>query len=120
LTVNESVEMAQKEIKEVFSLKESSPETDTFNGFYGDLVGPCPLCGKDVIKGRYGYGCSGYKEGCNFRISGVICKRVIPISKAKLLVSTGDSGLIKGFISKAGKSFDARLVLEDGKAVFKF
>ena len=120
LTVNESVEMAQKEINEVFSQKETTPENDTFNGFYGDVVGTCPLCSKNVLKGRYGYGCSGYKDGCNFRISGVICKRVIPISKAKELLNCGETGLIKGFTSKAGKPFDAKLVLENGKAVFKF
>jgi len=120
LTVNESVEMAQKEINEVFSQKETTPEDDTFNGFYGDVVGTCPLCSKNVLKGRYGYGCSGYKEGCKFRISGVICKRVIPISKAKELLNCGETGLIKGFTSKAGKTFDAKLVLENGKAVFKF
>lgn len=28
--------------------------------------GPCPLCGKEVIKGRHAYGCSGWKEGCVF------------------------------------------------------
>ncbi len=120
MSVNESVAIAQKEISDVFTVKESTPETDTFNGFYGDIVGVCPICSKDVLKGRYGYGCSGYNDGCNFRISGVICKRVIPISKAKELIAVGQTGLIKGFISKTGKPFDARLVLEDGKAVFKF
>lgn len=28
--------------------------------------GPCPLCGKAVIKGREFYGCSGWKDGCKF------------------------------------------------------
>ncbi len=120
LTVDESVSMAQNEIKEVFCVKESTPETDTFNGFYGDVIGTCPICSKDVVKGRYGYGCSGYKEGCNFKISGVICKRVIPVSKVKELLTSGETGMIKGFISKAGKPFDAKLALEDGKAIFKF
>jgi DNA topoisomerase-3 len=29
-------------------------------------IGTCPLCGKDMIKGRAAYGCSGWKEGCAF------------------------------------------------------
>lgn len=29
-------------------------------------LGNCPLCGKQVIKGRSAYGCSGWKEGCPF------------------------------------------------------
>ena len=28
--------------------------------------GPCPLCGKEVMKGRRAYGCTGWKEGCKF------------------------------------------------------
>jgi DNA topoisomerase-3 len=28
--------------------------------------GDCPICGKDVIKGKTAYGCSGWKEGCPF------------------------------------------------------
>ena len=34
-----------------------------------DLAGkPCPVCGKGVIiKGKTAYGCSRWKEGCNFR-----------------------------------------------------
>ncbi|MDH4318674.1 MAG: DNA topoisomerase, partial [Desulfobulbaceae bacterium] len=28
--------------------------------------GTCPQCGKEVIKGKRAYGCSGWKEGCNF------------------------------------------------------
>lgn len=28
--------------------------------------GSCPLCGKEVIKGKKAYGCSGWKEGCTF------------------------------------------------------
>jgi DNA topoisomerase-3 len=29
-------------------------------------LGACPLCHKPVIEGRKGYGCSGWKEGCQF------------------------------------------------------
>ncbi|TKB25920.1 DNA topoisomerase III [Desulfopila sp. IMCC35006] len=28
--------------------------------------GSCPLCGKEIIKGKRAYGCSGWKEGCPF------------------------------------------------------
>ena len=28
--------------------------------------GSCPLCGKEVIKGKRAYGCSGWQEGCPF------------------------------------------------------
>jgi DNA topoisomerase-3 len=31
-------------------------------------LGDCPLCGKKVIQGKTAYGCSGWKEGCDFVI----------------------------------------------------
>ncbi|MBT6928668.1 MAG: DNA topoisomerase 3 [Waddliaceae bacterium] len=30
------------------------------------IIGICPKCGKHIIEGRRGYGCSGWKEGCTF------------------------------------------------------
>lgn len=31
-----------------------------------DRWGACPRCGKEVIEGKRGYGCSGWKQGCPF------------------------------------------------------
>lgn len=119
-TVDDGVRAAESEIAEVFKKREEPAETDTDNGFYMEKAGVCPLCGKDVVKGRYGYGCTGYKDGCKFKISGVICKRVISLKNAQLLLKEGRTSKIKGFTSKNGKSFDAYLKLEDGKTVFDF
>ncbi len=41
----------------------TSGRTGQFNP---DRIGSCPRCGKDVIKGRSAYGCSGWKDGCKF------------------------------------------------------
>jgi hypothetical protein len=120
MTVDESVELAKKEIAETFEQKLQNPETDTYDGFYGDEIGICPLCIGKVVKGRYGYGCMNYKEGCKFRIGGVICKRVISLSNAKMLLEKGKSAKIQGFTSKGGKSFDAVPKLEAGKVIFDF
>ncbi|MEZ5966899.1 MAG: DNA topoisomerase 3 [Planctomycetota bacterium] len=32
----------------------------------GERLGPCPRCGKEVIAGQRGYGCSGWQGGCAF------------------------------------------------------
>ena len=120
MTVDESVMLAKNEIAEVFGRKETSVELDTDTGFYGDLVGKCPVCGKDVVKGKYSYGCTGYKEGCKFRINSFICRRNISLSNAKLLLENGKTSEIQGFISKAGKPFNARLKLDGDKVVFDF
>lgn len=120
LTIEQSVELAEKEIADVFSAQVNSPDSADFTGFYGDTAGVCPLCGGTVIKDRYGFGCKGYKEGCKFRISGIICKRAIPLSAAKQLLSTGKTEKLSGFISKNSKSFSAALKLENGKVLFDF
>lgn len=120
ITVETCVDIAKKEVAEVFSEKQRPIEEDTDSGFYGDEAGVCPLCGAKVLKGRYGYGCSGYREGCKFRINGLICGRVISLSNARLLLKEGKTSKIKGFISKNGKPFDATLKLENGRAEFDF
>ena len=121
MTVSESIALAQKEISEVFNQPKEPPETDKDTGFYGDVVGKCPLCGKDVIRYKTGYSCCGYKEGCEFSVYGFICKRVISKVNMQMLLESGRSSKIKGFISKAGKTFDAYLKLdENGKVVFDF
>lgn len=37
-------------------------------GGKAEPLGVCPNCGKPVIEGKLGFGCSGYKEGCKFVI----------------------------------------------------
>jgi DNA topoisomerase-3 len=43
-------------------LIESSTSARLDTGRWGD----CPLCGKEIVKGRRAYGCSGWKAGCPF------------------------------------------------------
>ena len=41
-------------------------QTGAAGQFESPRLGSCPLCGKEVIRGRTAYGCSGWKEGCSF------------------------------------------------------
>ncbi len=121
ITIQESVDLAINEIAQVFEKKEVSPEADNDFGFFGDIVGQCPLCGNDVVRTRFGYGCSGFKtNGCKFTVNSRICGRVISVSNVKKLLQDGETYNISGFISKNNKSFDAKLYLEEGKIKFKF
>ncbi len=121
MSVGESVELAQGEIAKVFGKREVTPETDDDTGFFGDIIGKCPVCGKDVMRGKWSYGCLGYKEGCTFKINCYICKRAISVSNAKLLLETGKTAKIKGFTSKKNTLFDASLKIdEEKKVVFDF
>ncbi|MGN1371741.1 MAG: DNA topoisomerase [Candidatus Coprovivens sp.] len=120
ISVSDSVDLAKKEIQEVFTKKEVAIEKDTDIGFYGDVVGKCPLCGSDVIKNRYAYGCRDY-QNCKFKISTQICGRWISKSNVEKLLSEGMTSNIEGFVSKNGKNFNARLKLDsDNKVVFDF
>ena len=120
MTIDDSVKLAEKEIGEIFIKKSYALEDDIDNGFYGDYIGKCPICGKDVLKSRYGYGCIGYKDGCSFKISGTICNRIISKGNATKLLETGKTSKIKGFTSKNGKLFDATLVLNNNTVEFSF
>ncbi len=118
-SVDDAVELVKGEIASVFeNVNEKDPN---FDGFAGDFVGKCPLCGNEVKRTRFGYGCSGYKDGCKFSFGNVICGRVISFENARLLLEKGETPLITKFVSrKTGKEFSACLVLEDGKVNFRF
>jgi DNA topoisomerase-3 len=122
MTVGESVQLAEAEIREVFEKKADATfarESDT--GFFGDVVATCPLCGRDMKRQRNFYGCSGYQDGCKFSVQISICSRVISITALKELTEHGRTPVISGFISpRTGKTFDAALKLENGRAVFDF
>ena len=123
MSVDESVSLAEKEIGEVFeSSRDKEPELDTNIGVFGEVVGVCPLCGGEVTRTRFGYGCSSYREnGCKFMVNKSICKRTISVSHVKMLLATGTTSKIQGFVSKNGKSFDAVLKLdENSRVVFDF
>ena len=122
MTVDESVELAKAEISEVFENgeKNSTPVQNVDTGKIGQIAGACPLCGKNVIRGKSNYGCMGYADGCEFKIGVNICKRDIPISEISRLLDTGSTATLDGFISKKFKKFRAKLVLNKDKVEFKF
>lgn len=117
MDIGESVAYAQNEISQYFHL---SPEKDNDIGFFMDRIGVCPLCGRDVVRYKYNYGCSGYKEGCKFRIFMSMSGRTISVNNAKQLLDQGKTDILHGFVSKSGKNFDAVIKLEGDKCVFDF
>ena len=121
ISVSDSVRLAEAEISEIFRRGGSAPiamNTDT--GKFGEIVGKCPVCGKNVVRGKSSYGCMGYGEGCAFRVGINICKKSIPKSEVVRLLKEGSTAKMSGFISKNGKRFEGRLVIKDGAAVFNF
>lgn len=74
----------------------------------------CPVCGGGLVTTPFGYGCSNYKSdksGCNFNL-GEVAGISLTEEQFKKLIEEGHTDTIRGFKSKAGKKFDARLKLE--------
>ena len=122
ISIRASLRLAQSEIAEVFARGASvgNANADMNIGMFGDEIGVCPLCQKKVVRGRYNYGCSGYAEGCKFRIPLSLCKRPVPLTAAKALLENGKTAKLDGFVSKNGKPFSAFLKLNGDKVEFDF
>lgn len=82
----------------------------------------CPFCKKKINSFDWGYSCSGYKEGCKFRIGKTIAGKKITENMVVLICQNGKTNIIKGFKSKSGNDFDAYLAVDNAKKeiVFKF
>jgi DNA topoisomerase-3 len=83
-------------------------------------LGPCPVCGRDIVENRKGYSCwSRDDPGCGFVIWKSKAGKQLPIPVARQLIKTGRTEkAVTGFKGRSGKSFRARLALqqsEDGK-----
>ena len=81
----------------------------------------CPSCGKKLVKSKTNVFCSGYKEGCKFSIPYTLCQKKLTDNQIQMLIHSQRTNIIKGFTSKAGKSFDASLKIDgQGKIEFVF
>ena len=83
-------------------------------------LGPCPVCGREIVENRKGYSCWGRDDpGCGFVIWKSKAGKQLPVSVARELISTGRTARpVTGFKSRAGRNFRARLALqqnEEGK-----
>lgn len=85
-------------------------------------LGTCPLCQQGrVLESAKAYGCSRYREGCPLTIWKVMASKKLTEKQVRTLLTRGYTDWLKGFRSKAGKMFEARLKLEaDGKVTFDF
>lgn len=91
------------------------------------VVGKCPRCGKDVIKTGSIYACSSIKNekqedgtwkevaGCGFKLFGFCTKKFTEKQAASLL--DGKAVSLRGCKSKAGKTFDCKVVLQKDGSV---
>ena len=80
-------------------------------------IGACPVCKGDVLDLDMKIGCT-----CGFSIWKTVAGKKLGLKEQKALLEHGRTDLIAGFTSKAGKKFNAILVLDKaaGKVNFEF
>lgn len=78
----------------------------------------CPQCGSPVILKERSVACTG--SSCGFSFGRVVAGKALQEKDVVSLLCSGRTMELKGFRSKAGKEFAARLVLSDGKVSFEF
>ena len=80
----------------------------------------CPICGKEVRKGKKNWYCTGYKEGCKFTIWETVAGTKLSDKDISSLCSGKKTG-IKHCSSKTGKTFDCYFILDSDKNIkFEF
>ena len=83
-------------------------------------LGPCPVCGRDVIENRKGYSCWSREDpGCGFVIWKVKAGKTLPPSIVRELMETRRTAQpVRGFKGRSGRTFSAKLSLvqnDEGK-----
>jgi DNA topoisomerase-3 len=77
-------------------------------------LGPCPVCGRDIVENRKGFSCWSREDpGCGFVIWKAKAGKQLPLAVARELIERGFTARpVTGFKGRSGKSFRARLALE--------
>ncbi len=86
-------------------------------------LGLCPLCQRGrVVSNAKGWGCSRWREGCRFMIWRTVAGKKLSEAQVKTLLAGKMTAELKGFKSKSGKKFQAKLRLnaESGRVEFVF
>ena len=83
-------------------------------------LGPCPVCGHEIVENRKGYSCWAREDpGCGFVIWKSKAGKTLPVAVARELIKQGyTTRPVTGFRGRSGRTFRARLALgqtEEGK-----
>jgi DNA topoisomerase III len=80
-------------------------------------LGPCPVCGNDIVENRKGYSCWSREDpGCGFVIWKSKAGKQLPGAVARELIAHGFTARpVTGFKGRSGRSFRAKLALEQSE-----
>lgn len=72
----------------------------------------CPACrqGK-VVKGNQSWGCTAFRQGCQFRLPFEFCGKKLSDNQVAQLVLKQTTGIIKGFTTEKGEKTDGKVML---------
>ena len=117
----------RKSVGRPTSNRRSTRKTGTANGSIPRMdeksstkLGACPLCGADVVEQKKSFSCSRWRDGCGLTIWKTMSAKRISGRTVKALLRDGKTSILKGFRSKSGQPFSARLKLHEGKVSFDF
>ena len=81
-----------------------------------DVIGSCPRCGGHVVEGRTGFGCANWRPesgACRFIVWKKIAGKELTAAQVRELLTGGETKrAVKGFVSRTGEKFEARLRLD--------
>ena len=97
---------------------QASPPKTSSNQHTPRLKAKCPKCGSAIAITPKVFACT----GCELKVWAEIAGKKLTETQAENLFEHGRTNMLKGFKSKAGKAFDAKLVLnkESNKVEFAF
>ena len=80
-------------------------------------LGPCPVCGRDIVENRKGYSCWSREDpGCGFVIWKAKAGKQLPVAVARELIKTGRTEkAVTGFKGRSGRSFRAQARAHTGR-----
>jgi DNA topoisomerase-3 len=112
---------AENKIEFQFDRKEKADDTG-IDPQHHAIIGKCQMCqGGQVYDAGIAYICENVAAGtCKFKVSKTILQREIPPEQMRKMLAEGKSDLLKRFISKKGRPFDAALTLQNGKIGWEF
>lgn len=95
-------------------------------GLSKNIVGKCPVCGKNILEGKSGYYCEDFKtepnEGCSFSVYGKVGNTTVVSYQAAQIFQYGRTKSAYKIVYKSGKEFTGYITCrkneEDGNYWF--
>lgn len=106
LGFDEFMDAVNEQVDEIITCARNAPKKT----IQKTAIGVCPICGKQIRDTKLSFRCE--DSNCQFVIWKNISGKTLTPSQASELINKGKTKVIKGFQSKEGKSFDAKLKLK--------